>query len=179
MRERALVPTRERDLPLYRRWRNAQADFLRQDRALTRADQERWFRDTVLPSRFDKRPALAMFSILEDGKCVGYCGLTHISWPHKRAEVVFLTATERLRDRKRYADDFRWCLELLKSYAFDHLGLERLTMENHDLRPWHIVALEKSGFKPEGRLRGHVVKNGRRLDLLIHGLLASRRGSAH
>lgn len=176
MRERALVPTRERDLPSYRRWRNAQSDFLRQEKPLRASDQLRWFRDAVLPSRFEKRPALVMFSFLEDERCVGYCGLTHISWPHKRAEVVFLTATERLKDRKRYADDFRWCLALLKSYAFDHLGLERLTMENHDLRPWHVAALEKSGFKPEGRLRGHVVKKGRRLDLLVHGLLAREAG---
>ncbi|MBI3563862.1 MAG: GNAT family N-acetyltransferase [Elusimicrobia bacterium] len=176
MTARALVPTRERDLASYRRWRNAQQDFLRQEKPLRASDQLRWFRETVLPSRFDKKPALAMFSILEDERCVGYAGLTHICWPHNRAEVVFLVATERLKDRKRYAADFRWALELLKSYAFDHLGLERLTMENHDLRPWHIKALERAGFKPEGRLRGHVVKKGRRLDLLIHGLLAREAG---
>jgi len=169
---RALVPTRERDLPSYRRWRNAQSDFLRQDKPLSSADQLRWYRDVLVPSRRSTRPALVMFSLLEDGACVGYAGLTHISWPHRRAEVVFLVGTERLKDRKRYQDDFVWCLGELKALAFETLGLKRLMMENHDLRPWHVAALERAGFKKEGRLRGHVVKNGRRIDALIHGLVS-------
>ncbi len=169
---RALVPTRESDLPLYRRWRNAQRDFLRQDKPLSAVDQLRWYRGVVVPSARAKRPPLAMFSLLEDGRCVGYAGLTYVSWPHKRAEVVFLVDTARLKDRKRYQDDFVWCLGELKALAFGKLGLKRLMMENHDLRPWHVAALERAGFKKEGRLRGHVVKGGRRIDSLIHGLLA-------
>lgn len=173
MTTRALVPTRERDLPSYRRWRNAQSDFLRQDKPLSAADQARWFREAVLPSRFAEKPGLVMFSFLEDGACVGYAGLTHVSWPHRRAEVVFLVDAARLGDETRYRDDFAWCLKELKTLAFGKLGLERLVMENHDLRPFHIAALEAAGFKPEGRLRRHVFKSGRFVDTLIHGLLKS------
>ncbi len=167
---RRLVPVREQDLALYRDWRNMQSDFLRQSVPLNDAAQLRWYREVVLPSRETETPGLAMFSLIEDGICVGYCGLTHIDWEKRCAEVVFLVDTLRLPDTKRYQADFAWCLDELKMIAFGDLKLARLVMENHDMRPYHIETLERAGFKEEARLAGKVVKSGRTFDLLVHAL---------
>jgi RimJ/RimL family protein N-acetyltransferase len=167
---RSLVPVREQDLSRFRDWRNMQSDFLRQSVPLKDSDQLRWYREVVLPSRETDKPGLLMFSFLEGGVCVGYCGLTHIDWTKRSAEVVFLVDTLRLNDTARYQADFAWCLDELKMTAFGDLKLARLVMENHDMRPYHIEALERAGFRQEERRRGQVEKNGRKFDLLIHSI---------
>lgn len=163
----ALVPLREGDLPLVKTWRNEQMAVLRQEKPLTDEDQRRYYHDVVLPSRAAVRPALMMFSVIENGECAAYAGLTYIEWNKLSAEVVFLTKTERLKDAVWCGRVFSTTLEALKATAAG-LGLKRLVMENYDARPWHLEALGKNGFRLEGRKT--IVKAGRSVESTSHVL---------
>jgi len=168
----ALVSFREADALAVALWRNEQMQVLRQSHELTEQDQLRYFREIVLPSMSAARPAMILVSLLLDGGCIGYGGLTHIDWSARRAEVSFLLETSRSKDRSRYQADFIAFLGLLKELAFSRLRLNRLFTETYDIRPYHLAVLEGAGFKPEGRLRQHYSIDGVLTDGLFHGLLS-------
>ena len=56
-------------------------------------------------------------------------------------------------------------------YAFDELGLLRLTAHTFEFNVGSSRVLEKNGFKLEGRLRQHFRKGDKLLDARIYGLL--------
>ena len=153
------------------KWRNEQIDVLRQNRLLTEADQDRYYREVVEPSFSEDRPRIILFSYLRDEDCIGYGGLTNIDWDSRRAEISFLVDTDRTRDLKVYREDFSVFLRLMKRIAFGALQFNRLFAETFDIRPHHIRILEDNGFRLEGRMRQHVIIRGRPVDSLIHGCL--------
>ena len=167
----AIVPYREEDRFLIMKWRNEQIDVLRQNRLLTEADQDRYYREVVEPSFSEDRPRIILFSYLRDEDCIGYGGLTNIDWDSRRAEISFLVDTDRTRDLKVYREDFSVFLRLMKRIAFGALQFNRLFAETFDIRPHHIRILEDNGFRLEGRMRQHVIIRGRPGDSLIHGCL--------
>lgn len=62
-------------------------------------------------------------------------------------------------------------VQAIVRYAFEELGLKRIYAGVFETNPASARVLEKAGFKLEGRLRKHVTKGGRMLDLLMFGLL--------
>lgn len=56
-------------------------------------------------------------------------------------------------------------------YAFNELGLLRLTAHVFEKNLGSARVLEKNGFRLEGRLRHHFMKDGKLLDARIYGLL--------
>lgn len=167
----ALVPIREEDIFLIKKWRNEQIDVLRQKRPLTDEDQRRYYETQIRPSFRQEEPDMVLFSYLKDGRCIGYGGLTHIDWEARRAELSFLLDTERTRDLEPYMYEFTVYLTMLKKIAFEQLGLQRIFSETFDIRPYIVETLEKNGFVFEGRLRRHVYIRGSYVDSLIHGCL--------
>lgn len=170
----SLVPYRKIDLVKIMNWRNSQMDILRQKNALREADQELYYKNTIEPSFSENFPVIILFSFLKNGSCVGYGGLTNIEWESKRAEVSFLLDTKRGNNKTVYRKEFKVFLKLLKEVAFKDLKFHRLFTETYDLRQFHIDALEESGFEIEGRMRDHVIVQGKYVDSLIHGLIDSR-----
>lgn len=164
-----LVPLRHEDIFSIMQWRNDQMDILRQKAPLTRDDQENYYHTVIGPSFHEKHPKQILFSYLLDGVCIGYGGLVHIDWQAKRAEVSFLIDTTRADASKTYQQDFTTFLRLIKNVAFEDLHFHRLFTETFDRRSAHVAILEKEGFKLEGRLKDHVLINGKYIDSLIHG----------
>ena len=167
----ALVSLREADMHDIGRWRNEQMDVLRQNQPLTSDGQIRYYRDVVMPTFRETHPRMILVSYLRHTECIGYGGLTNIDWQARRAEVSFLVATSRTRDVQAYRTDFVAFLDLVKQLAFNRLQLQRLFTETYDIRPHHVAALELAGFRPEGRLRRHVLTGGALVDSLFHGFL--------
>ena len=170
---KALVPLREEDLLFIMEWRNSQMDILRTKKILTSEDQKNYFYNIVAKDFDSTEPRQILVSYLEDGKCMGYGGLTYIDWPSLRAEVSFLMQTALSRDHARYQQYFAEYLQLLKQLSFHELPLRRLFTETSDIRPWHIEVLSKCGFRFEGRLRSHVRIGENYVDSLLHGCLRS------
>jgi len=101
-----------------------------------------------------------------DGPAIGECDLSEIDTHHGRAEVGFLFA------RRHWGQGYaREAMERVIDYGFSDLGLRRLWARFHDGNEASKRLLEKLGFKYEGRLRSHIVRDGARRDCLIYGRL--------
>lgn len=147
--EYLLVPLREEDILLIKQWRNDQIDVLRQKNPLTDEDQKKYYHTVLCPLFGAKRPEQILFSLLLNGRCIGYGGLVHIDWSKGQAEVSFLVDSERARDARAYGRDFRVFLSVIKGIAFDELHLAKLVTETYDSRPIYISILEENGFVVE------------------------------
>ena len=168
----ALRPLRWEDREPIRQWRNDQLDVLRQDRPLSPADQDRYYRDVVAPQMTADRPPQVLLALTEDDALIGYGGIVHLSWSDRRGEVSFLTDTTRL-DEPTFAADWRAYLDLLLPLTRRVLGLHKLTTETYEVRTTLIPILEQHGFVLEGTLREHHLLDGRWVTSLAHGLILS------
>lgn len=149
-------------LPLIKDWRNQQRDILRQVKLLTDGDQKKWF------ERIQKDKTQVLFSIVEDKKLIGYCGLTNIDYNNKRAEISFLENPERVDNKAMYEKDFLVVLQKLTDYGFSILKLHKIFTETYDFRKDHIEILENFGLKKEAVLKKHYFKKGRYCDTAVH-----------
>jgi ribosomal-protein-alanine N-acetyltransferase len=103
--------------------------------------------------------------VIDDGGFVGCCDLTEIERRHKRAEVGFMLG--RGAWGQGYALE---AMQAVVAYAATS-GLRRLTARTHLGNRRSEGLLEKLGFKEEGLLRGHVLRDGERRDCRLFGLL--------
>lgn len=118
---------------------------LRQSTPISPEQQVEYFSQHIWPSMDVPRPANILISLFKNGFLIGYGGLVHIAWEHKRAELSFLLATERLQDLAIYAEDFSAFLGLIKRIVFEDLKLHRIFTETYDILPHHI-----SIYRPQG-----------------------------
>lgn len=170
---REIRPVQDEDIESIRLWRNAQIDVLRQKQPITPEGQISYYQREIWPTMALPQPDNLLVSYLNDGKLIGYGGLVHIAWEHRRAEVSFLVDPVRAGDDAVYRKDFSLFLQLIKRLAFDDLGFNRIFTESYAIRPNHMATLDASGFQLEGALKQHVIINGTPVDALIHGCLRS------
>ena len=161
-------PIHADDIEAIRQWRNQQLDVLRQSKPITPEEQERYFATHVWPFVNEPHPPQVLVSCFDGGRHIGYGGLVHIAWEHKRAEVSFLLDPARAES---YCADFAAFLRLIRNLAFGTLGLQRLFTETYAMRKEHMAVLEAEGFEREGVLHRHVLIDGRPVDSIIHGWL--------
>ena len=166
---RAVSP---QDIESIRQWRNAQMDVLRQSVIITPEAQQRYFAEHVWPDKASRHPHQILLAIEKNGCLIGYGGLVHISWVYRRAEISFLLKPELEQEPRKLLDYFSRYLVLIHKLAFDDLQLNRLTTETYEHRLVHLKGLEAAGHRLEGRLRKHVIVDGKPADALIHGILA-------
>ena len=160
-----------KEIEIIRKWRNEQMAILRQRKIISKQDQIDYYKK-VIWSQLDKDyPEIILLSIFQNEKFVAYGGLVNISWENKRAEVSFVSETNIASNEKHYHNLFSQYLSLIKYFGFSELGLNRLFTETFDIRPKHILTLEKSGFILEGIMKSHVIINGINTNSLIHGIL--------
>ena len=164
----SLIPLRKRDIQKIRKWRNEQINVLRQQIPLTKEIQSKYFANTIEKSFYKNKPTIILFSFLYDGYCIGYGGLVHMNWNLKRGEISFITNTIRTKSKIIYQKDFSIFLKLLFKISFDDMGLNKLTTETFDIRPWTIEILENHGFKIKGILKKHTMIDGKLYDSILH-----------
>ena len=166
-----LLPLRQEDIFLIMEWRNQQIDVLRQKEPLGRDKQQQYYEENIQPTFVMAQPPQILFSLLLEGRCVGYGGLVHIDWEANRGEMSFLADTARAVQPEVYELDFSHYIRLLQEVAFNDLGFHRISGETYDIREHHVAIMEKNGFVREGRLREHVTIGGHYVDSLMHGCL--------
>lgn len=149
--------------------RNEQMDVLRQSKPLTNEDQEKWYKDVILPSYKSKTTTLN-FTILENNEFIGYGGFVNINYNNKNAEVSFLVKKERSENNIIYRNDFIYFLEHIIEYSYK-LELHRIWTETYSFRKFHISILESKMFKYEGTLKDSTLLNGKYIDSIIHGFI--------
>jgi len=155
-----------------RLWRNAQIDILRQKAPISAEEQQAYYATHVWPVLAAREPANILLGYHENDRLIGYGGLVHIAWEHRRAEVSFLLDPALMTSAEAYGPYIRAFLGLTKRLAFRDLAITRLVTECYATRPGIIALLESEGFRREGELRKHVRVGGRPVDSILHGWLA-------
>ena len=162
-----IVPIRYEDRYDILNWRNSQIDILRQQKQISREEQDNYFK-TVIDALFDQeKPNQILWSFLYDGKLIGYGGLVHIDWQNKTAEISFLTETCRNQSQQQFISDWIIYLSLIKRVA-KNLSFSSIFTYAYDIRPNLYIALEKSGFKETKRMKDFIEINGEMKDVVIH-----------
>ena len=166
-----LVPLREEDIELIRKWRNGQIDYLRQDKLLTKHEQIAYYNQVIKKSFYEKTPGMVLFSFTLENNCIGYGGFVHINWKLKKAELSFLLDTNRTKELEIYKKEFGIFLKIILGIGFKQIFFNKIFTETFDVRPNHVLALEKAGFVLQSKLRSHVNLNDSYADSLLHEIL--------
>lgn len=161
----------EADLPQLLAWRNRPElrRFFRESRELGSTQQDRWFRDSVLGN-----PSIRMFAIeaLADRRLLGACGLCYINWVDRNADLSIYIGADDLYIDELYAPD---AARTLIRYGFDELGLHRIWAEIYAIDEAKTKLFGDLGFTLDGRHRENHWTEGRWVDSLFFGLLASEQ----
>lgn len=111
------------------------------------------------------------FSIrkLDDNRLLGDINLDVINNWSSRDSFVGLGIGDREDWGKGYGTD---AMKIMLRFAFTELNLRRVTLTVFEYNPRAIRSYEKTGFYHEGRLRGALLRDGKRWDMLYMGILA-------
>ena len=108
-----------------------------------------------------------MIRTVEEDKPIGFVGLDGISW-HNGNSWVGIGIGEREYWGKGCGTD---AMQIIARYAFEELGLHRLTLNVFAYNTRAIRVYEKVGYKVEGRVPEAVHREGKRWDIIFMGLL--------
>lgn len=162
----SIVPIRIEDRYAIMKWRNEQLFHLRQNKPLTKEEQDVYF-DTIVSSLFSQdNPNQILFSYLKGETCIGYGGLVHINWIDQNAEISFIIDTSI--KKKNYEFHMSTFLSLLEEVAFKDLNFHKIFTFAFDVRPEIYPILEKSGYNKEAVLKEHCCFNGEFKDVVLH-----------
>jgi RimJ/RimL family protein N-acetyltransferase len=136
------------------------------DWPLSDAGQQNWFAQSV------SHPATKRFIVeSETGQSIGLTGFWDIDWRNRTAmTAIKLGGTSEVRGRGYGVAAIHSIME----FGFMDAGFNRLHATILASNPRSIAAyVLKSGWTEEGRLRQHIWRNGRYVDLVQIGVLRS------
>lgn len=115
-------------------------------------------------------PASHFFSIraLEDDRLLGDINFDVINSWGSRDAFVGIGIGSRADWGRGYGTD---AMNVGLRFVFTELNLRRVTLTVFEYNPRAVRSYEKAGFKIEGRLRGALLKDGTRWDMLFMGIL--------
>lgn len=133
----------------------------------TTEDIERWI-------NFHNNNPEEVLLVVEDkttGKLIGHVGLYKIDKIAKKTEYGILLADDESRG-KGYGTK---ATKLMVDYAFNSLGMHKVTAEVLSENAPSVAMFKKCGFSVDGCLRDDVYKNGRYYDVLSMSILVNER----
>lgn len=131
---------------------------------LAQENADKWFEE-VQGKQGQTGVDFGVFTL--EGKIIGHVQLHSIDWQDRSAELGLGFA--KVSDRgKGYGTN---ALQLIVSYAFDHLGLHRLAANPVAFNSPAIRVLEKCGFQLEGHQRDAFFFGGRWYDRVNYSIL--------
>jgi len=164
--EYKIIPIRCEDRYKIMQWRNEQIYHLRQEKPLSKKEQDKYFENTVSKLFEIDQPDQILFSFLKKDKLIGYGGLVHIDWKDKNAEISFLMDTEL--EKNNFGKYWHIFLLLIEEVAFKEINLNKIYTYAFDLRPNLFDVLINSGYKEDARLKKHCLYENKYIDVLIH-----------
>ncbi len=161
----------KKDIEKLRIWRNAQRKVLRQNKILSKTKQKNYFDNYISKQSKKKFPEVILFAFKKKSELVGYGGFVYISWENKRAELSYLLKTDLTLNQKLYRFYSIKYFYLAKKFAFKKMKFNRLFTETFSYRKNQIKILEEVGFKREGILRKHNIKNKKPVNVIVHSIV--------
>lgn len=156
----------------------------------------RWYEDAEFGRMFDSSPAVPRtpariarwfedadrsrdsftFAIrpLYTEELLGIVDLDTIQWTHRTAWLAIAIGEPDNRGQG-YGTD---AMHLLLRFAFDELNLHRLQLTVFEYNRRAIRLYERLGFVREGVFREALLRDGRRWDMYLYGLLAREYAAA-
>ena len=122
-----------------------------------------------LEKNLDKMPPQDItFEIhtLENDQLIGDTGFNGICWQHGDT-FIGIALGERDAWGKGYGTD---AMQIMLRYAFTELNLHRVSLDVFEYNPRAMRSYEKAGFRPEGRIRQFMLREGQRWDLIFMGI---------
>ena len=104
---------------------------------------------------------------LKDDNLIGFIGLFNLLMHHGDS-LVAIALGEREYWGKGYGTD---AMRVILRYAFNELNLRKVGLIVFEYNPRAIRSYEKVGFMHEGRIRGAMLREGRRWDWYYMGLM--------
>jgi RimJ/RimL family protein N-acetyltransferase len=130
----------------------------------------KWTREWLEEELYKDPPGFTMFAIhlLDGDRLIGEIGLEEEEEQPSGDVFVAVGIGERENWGKGYGTD---AMSILLKYAFNELGLERVSLTVSEYNPRAIQSYLKVGFVEEGRLRAAEKRAGHRYDLIYMGIL--------
>lgn len=118
------------------------------------------------------------FSIraLDDDRLLGDINLDVVNGWLGRNAFVGIGIGNREDWGRGYGTD---AMRILLRFAFTEVNLNRVTLNVFEYNPRAIRSYEKAGFRHEGRIRGALLKDGQRWDMVFMGILREEWQSAN
>ena len=154
--------------PLYARWYGDEEIWHLTSWApepLQRGAVEKLFEDR------EKSPKDDSFAIHRSGEDepLGVISLTNIKEANASADLSVIVGDEKDRDQGLGTE----AIWVILRYAFEDLGLHRVSLSVFEFNERAITSYEKLGFKEEGRLRQVIRRDGESHDAILMRILAS------
>lgn len=124
-----------------------------------------WFEKQLKADAFEE--IQFMIRTLDGDETIGFVGLDGISW-HNGNSWVGIGIGERENWSKGYGTD---AMHIIARYAFEELGLHRLSLNVFAYNTRAIRSYEKIGYQVEGRVLEAIHRDGQRWDIIFMGLL--------
>jgi RimJ/RimL family protein N-acetyltransferase len=120
----------------------------------------------------DASPQEHAFTIraIDDNRLLGDIGLYVINNWSSRDAFVGIGIGNRNDWGKGYGTD---AMKIILRFAFTEINLRRVSLTVFEYNPRAIRSYEKSGFQHEGRLRGALLRDGKRWDMLYMSILSA------
>lgn len=112
--------------------------------------------------------ALAIRFLYND-EIIGYVEIDGIQWTHRVGWLAIGIGSPSHRS-KGYGTE---AMQLMMRFAFQELNLHRLQLTVFSYNEPAMRMYERLGFQREGTFREFLLRDGRRHDMLLYGLLAS------
>jgi RimJ/RimL family protein N-acetyltransferase len=112
-----------------------------------------------------------MIELVESGERIGHTALWNTFSTHQDAWIS-IGIGNREHWGKGYGTE---AMQLVMDFGFDELDIERITLITFEYNRRAIRAYEKLGFAHEGRVRGMLLRYGRRWDGILMGILRQER----
>ncbi|MDF2950303.1 MAG: N-acetyltransferase [Sedimentibacter sp.] len=118
---------------------------------------------------YEKNEESVVFAIKikENNQIIGIAGFDDIVKENKVATLFIGIGDKNIRGRG-YGKE---ALNLLLEYGFNELDFYRIQLNVLEFNHAAIALYEKAGFKREGTFREFVLRDGKRYDLFLYGLL--------
>ena len=159
------IPLEKADLELVRNWRNSPdvSKYMYSGDYISPEQQENWFR------KINSDPAQKYWLFAENGKKLGLVSVYNINSKFQTCHWAFYIGDPMGRKKGIGSKvEFK-----LLDYVFNELKMNKLIGEVLSFNTSVISMHEKFGFRREGYLREHIMKDGVFHDVVCIGLLRS------
>jgi [ribosomal protein S5]-alanine N-acetyltransferase len=129
----------------------------------TKEQQEQWFADL----QNDKQKIVFAICRKVDHTHIGNVSLRMIDLHHRNAQLSIFIADKAVRGKGLGSE----ALKLLEQYAFSNLGLHKIWCKTAVGYSDVLHFYEKMGFRQEGLLRDHEIRDGVFVDKVLYAKL--------